>query len=114
MTETTIKINGNTYDFENESFSNSRNWGHKTRLYKNSHLVSEAKRIYLNRTWEVYQYQSCMRDAVYKLITEAETKAIERYKSSNNIKRLSKERREKVLAECKNENKELYTLIEKL
>lgn len=43
-----------------ESFSNSRNWGHKARVYYKNELVEEKKIIYYNRTWERYIYESIM------------------------------------------------------
>lgn len=43
-----------------ETFSNSRNWGHRAKAYYKGQLVAEKKIIYYNRTWERYQFESVM------------------------------------------------------
>ena len=92
----TKKINGNTFEFINEGFSNSRNWGHKTKLYRNDSIypVAENKSIYLNRTWESYRFQSCMRGCVYNLIDSRKEVLKSEYKDNNNIKRMTKKHNE--------------------
>jgi len=94
-------INNNNYEFVNESFNTYRNWGHKTKLYKNSQLISEGKCIYLNRTWEAYQYQSVMRVAIDNLMEEEVKDLISDYKESKNIKRLSKDTKEMLIRDYK-------------
>ncbi len=94
-------LNGNEYTFINESFSNSRNWGHKTKLFKNNDLVAENKAIYLNRTWEAYQYQSSMKSCVYNLIDAEIVKSKLNYKKVNEIKRMTKKHQEIFEGICK-------------
>lgn len=113
MRDRAIKIGNNNYEFENESFSNYRNWGHKTRLYLNRYLISENKCIYLNRTWESYQFQSCMKGAVYNLIEEEFENLILNYKTENNVKRLKSSVKEELRSEFENKN-ELFKVIRKL
>jgi hypothetical protein len=110
----TIEIGKNTYTFENESFSNSRNWGHKTRLYLNGILISENKSIYLNRTWESYQYQSCMQGAVHNYLDRELEFAIRSYKEANGIKRLTHERKQEVQKAFNKEYGDLQVLLHEL
>jgi hypothetical protein len=105
---------GNVYEFINESWSTSRSWGHKTRLYINNNYVDDNKVSYLNRTWESYQYQSCMQDLIDKRIKNTLTDAINDYKALHNIKRLNKELRGRVEVKFKEDNSELYEVLDKL
>lgn len=106
-------INNNTYEFANKSFSNYNNWGHTSKLFKNNYLMSENKSIYLNRTWESYEYQSCMKGCVYNLIDEELKELVSNYKSSNGISRLSKEKRQEIVADYESHS-ELYELLKLL
>ena len=84
----TIKLGINTYEFRSKSFDNYRNWGHTSTLYKNGEEVGFAKAIYLNRTWESYQYQSVMMSALYNYKDELLNKEKDNFKVCNDIKRL--------------------------
>lgn len=108
-----FSINDNEYEFINDSFSNSRNWGHTTRLLKNGREISNQKSIYYNRTWESYQYQSCMKGSVYDLIDIEFAKVISECKITNGIKRMAADVRTK-LQEDFEHNSELFTLLQKL
>jgi hypothetical protein len=108
-----IKVNENTYLFVNEGFSNSRNWGHKTRLFKNNHEISSKKIIYLNRTWEAYEFQSCMKCAIDILIAEELSEKINKFKEDNDISRLKKELREALTTKYKRDS-ELCIVLGKL
>jgi hypothetical protein len=68
---------------------------HKSKLYFNGELLSEARASYLNRTWESYTYQTVMKDAVRNAI-ENEILA---EKSKRQIKRLTKSLRETIETE---------------
>ena len=82
-------INDNEYILVNESWSNSRAWGHRTILFRNGVELAENKVRYYNRTWECYQYQTCMKGCVRQLIDERAERLKERFKDTNNIQRFS-------------------------
>ena len=107
-------INDSEYIFFNESWSVGMRWGHKTTLHENGVEITEARARYYNRTWEAYQYQSVMKNAVYKLINELLFYAIVKYKFENNIKRLTQEKKEIVKTQLKKDNADLYELRDKL
>lgn len=113
ITKTTS--NGTEFRFVCESWSNSRAWGHRVKLYTGTNYapIADAKIIYYNRTWESYQYQSCMCAAVDQARSEREALLLSRYKEDHNIKRLTKERRAQVLEhdEYWNTLNELYKMI---
>ncbi len=79
----------------NNTYKSSRNgFSHTSRLYNYDKLISEAKCNYINRTWEVYPFQSSMRQAVAKAI-DNEIKTI---KDQIGIKRLTKEKQAEIEA----------------
>lgn len=114
MKRTVETSKGNVYEFINESWSRGGRWGHKTRLYVNNNYIDDNKVTYLNRTWESYPFQSCMKDLIYKRIKDTLVDAINEYKALHNIKRLSKELRQRVEVKFKQDNSELYEVIDKL
>jgi len=107
-------IGKNKYQFINESFSNYRNWGHKTRLFKNNVFLNNAKCIYLNRTWESYPYQSVMKKCLSDYISTMLDDYFAEYKKANNIKRLSSLKKEPLIVIFKKDNKEIFELYKKL
>ena len=89
MTIREIKVNGNKYQFCNEAWSNSNGWGHRTILLRNGYQLNENKVRYLNRTWERYEFQSCMQGCIYPLIEQRKAELKEQFKAYKNITRLS-------------------------
>ena len=114
MRELTKIINGKEYNFINESFSNYRNWGHKSKLYLDNILVGENKSIYLNRTWEEYPYQSCMKGIIYNLLDEKLQESFNKYREEHNKKRLAKEIKEELEVKLRESQKDLYELLNSL
>ena len=98
-----ILINGKKYEFINY-FANTRNgFKHSCEMYIDNSTYPSASGVchYLNRTWEKYTYQSVMRCTLNNYITEQIADAIFEYKTSNNLQRLSKNKREKISTETK-------------
>ena len=83
------KINKNKYTFINEGWSNSNGWGHRSVLFKNNYQIAENKIRYINRTWEQYEFQSCMQGCVYPLIENRKSELKERFKEEKNITKLT-------------------------
>jgi hypothetical protein len=79
-------------EFVNNYGATRSGFYHKSKLYFNGELLSEARASYLNRTWEAYTYQSVMKQAVRNAI-ESEVLA---EKSKRQIKRLTKSLRETI------------------
>lgn len=113
ITKTTS--NGTRFEFVCESWSNSRAWGHRVKLYTGDNYapIAEAKLRYYNRTWESYQYQSCMFAAVDNARNEREAEYLAQYKKATGRKRLTKEQRAQALErdEYWNTLNELYKMI---
>ena len=95
---------GNKIELVNESWSTSRNWGHKTNVIVNGYDYGEYKVKYYNRTWEMYHFQSCMRGAIAKVMRYNITRYLENYKYTNNITRFKKGQREELIKEYKESN----------
>ena len=95
---------GNKIELVNESWSTSKNWGHKTNVIVNGYDYGKYKVRYYNRTWESYTFQSCMSGAIAKVMRYNITRYLENYKYTNNITRFKKGQREKLIAEYKESN----------
>lgn len=80
-------INGNKWTFACHYWETTNKWGHEVRLHRNGYEVAKARIRYYNRTWESYQYRSCMLKAVETLQRKAHEVAIERWKAENDKSR---------------------------
>lgn len=80
-------------EFKNEYKSTRSGFQHISKLYLNNELLTVAKCNYINRTWEVYSFQSSMKKAVSQAI-ESE---ISQEKIKRGIKRLTKELKENIV-----------------
>ena len=78
------------FTFVCRTWSNSRAWGHEVNLYQNNSWIGSARITYLNRTWESYEYQSCMRKVVRELMDSIEVEAKGTFKEVNGLSRLTK------------------------
>lgn len=103
------KINKNNYEFVNEGWCNSTGWGHRSVLFKNGHQISENKIKYLNRTWEQYEFQSCMYGCVYPLIEKRKSELKESFKEKKGITKLT-QKYEKEYAKYLKQDDELKEL----
>lgn len=109
-------INENKYQLVNEYWETSNAWGHKTTIFQNGYEIEQYKCRYYNRTWESYEYQSCMESAVKEVLFKEKNRFIENYKYENNITRFKKGQKEEVIklfdeTEVAKELKELQKVI---
>jgi hypothetical protein len=82
-------------EFKNEYKSSRSGFSHRSLLLDdNGNVMGDAKCNYLNRTWEVYPFQTSMRQAVYNAIENE----IRTQKNLMGIKRLTKEKRAEIEA----------------
>ena len=95
---------GNKIELVNESWSTSRNWGHKTNVIVNGYDYGTYKVTYCNRTWESYAFQTCMSGAVREIIEDNITRYLANYKYTNNITRFKKGQKEELIAKYKENN----------
>lgn len=90
------KINKINYTFNCKTFDNRYNWGHKVQMIVNNRIVSENKIIYYNRTWETFNYQSCMNGAINLYYNDLFNEYITEYKQENGKKRLTQTEKEQL------------------
>lgn len=83
-------INGSEFEFINEGWSTSSAWGHRSVLLYKGISIAEKKIRYYNRTWESYEFQSCMKACVDLAIKEKTEAAKDLYKMINKISRFTK------------------------
>jgi hypothetical protein len=117
MTIRKITVNGNEYEFINESRSTRHGFAHDTTLFKGYYSIGKATCHYLNRTWECYRYQTVMQRCISNIIDSEYEDFIADYKAERNIKRLTAEKRAEAdrdfeaLAEIK-ELREVYKQLD--
>lgn len=112
----TFNLNGNEYVFTNDSGSNRCGFYHRSILYVNGNRKAENKVNYLNRTWEVYRYQTAMKGLVSKLMSDRLDRLEYDFKKANKYRRMTDKRRvdfEKVTSadSLLLEYKELYSKL---
>lgn len=110
-------IDGVKFTLVCESWNTRNSWGHKVILYKNDSVIVGTTRIrYYNRTWESYQYQSAIKNVIYKVIQEIKVAAKKVFLSINNYKVMTKKRLSAFLDFLKQDNtyniyNELYRMF---
>lgn len=90
-----INVNGKRYMFICESWDTRSGFAHGCKMVdmENWTTVSEAKRFYLNRTWECWRYQSAILDAIDKAKSYREARIADRLRDVNGWKNITKKRR---------------------
>lgn len=111
-----ITVNGNEYEFINDSRNTQSGFAHDTTLFKNGRSFGRATAIYYNRTWECYRYQTVMKKCIGAIINEKEEDYISVYKANNGIKRLTAEKRGQAMQKFYEQSyiKELLDVYEQL
>lgn len=102
-------INKNEYTFVCEVWSNYRSWGHRVNLLRNNYEIAEARIRYYNRTWENYEFQTCMLKAIRIIEEHKQTSELEYYKEKTERKRLREAEKQEIYSNCE-ELKELKEL----
>ena len=109
MTIKRFIVGSNEYSFVCEGWSNSKGWGHRVTLIKNIYTMCEAKIKYYNRTWENYEFQTCMLKAISIVEEQKQELELEYYKAKTGRKRLKEAEKQEIYANCE-ELKELQEL----
>lgn len=65
-------------------------WGHRVKLYKDGTEVAKAVIPYYNRTWERYEYESAMREVLYRHKQKLVRQACEWERSTSENGRLTR------------------------
>ena len=91
-----IEIDGKDYLFICESWDTRSGFAHGCRMVdaENWETAAEAKRFYLNRTWECWRYQSVILDAIDKMKGYRAERIADKLRSANGWKNITKKRRE--------------------
>lgn len=94
-----IEVNGKTYEFVNEFGDIRHGFYHKSTLFVSnvegySWYKCENRVNYLNRTWECYRYQTCMKGLVDGLINSRTEKLLHDFKIEKGYGRMTDKRRE--------------------
>lgn len=87
-------INGMEFLFVNEWASTRNGFKHTSTLFINGYEWQKSTCHYINRTWENYAFQTVMLRAIADLMEKIYDRELEHYKNINNIKRLTKAKKE--------------------
>lgn len=88
-----MSINGHHFEFVCEWRSTRSGFAHDCTLFEDGSEIATYTCNYYNRTWECYAYQTVMKSAVNSLRTREKNIALNYWKRTKNIKRLTKERK---------------------
>lgn len=88
-----ITVSEIEFTFVNSWRKNRSGFVHETQLFKGSQKIAFNKSQYYNRTWESYEYQSSMRQAVYCALDEQKSFLVDEYKRSTGKKKLTEEQK---------------------
>ena len=87
-----LNIDGREITFLNAWHGTRSGFMHETEMYIDSWQASDARRYYINRTWERYSYQSVMLEAVFKLQEEEKAREKRRFLEANGFIKMMKHR----------------------
>ena len=108
------EISGHEYIFYN-SFHGTRNgFYHKSELWIDGKLEATEKIGYLNRTWEMCEYETVMKKLVKELQFSIYSDWKKEWKNTNGIKRVTKEKDRIMQKEFETHKPESYVNLEKL
>lgn len=88
--------NGRDWQILAHSESTRTGFRHIAVLLQSGFEIARNVCYYYNRTWEEYRFQSVARGAVHCAIAEREGEILQRYRTKNNLQRMTAKRREEV------------------
>lgn len=88
-----FNIDGREVEFANQFRGTRSGFAHDTTMFVDGHRVAEATCHYINRTWEAYEYQTVMVNAVYYRIEELRQYAKDRFMKAKGYKKLTANRK---------------------
>ena len=90
----TINMDGKRYEFICRSWGTRSGFAHGAEIIdmENYTIMARAKRFYLNRTWECWDFQSAILDAIEKAKSYREEAIKDRMKEVNGWKKMNGER----------------------
>lgn len=96
--EKTITVDGKRFEFVCHSWGTRNGFAHGAEMIdmENYTIMAEAKRFYLNRTWECWDFQSAILDAIEKAMGYRSEKIKGRLRDVNGWKNITKSRKEEL------------------
>lgn len=93
-----ITVDGKRYEFICRSWGTRSGFAHGAEMIdmENYTIMAEAKRFYPNRTWECWDFQSAILDAIEKAKGYRKARIADRLRDVNGWKNITKKRREEL------------------
>lgn len=90
----TITVDGKRFGFVCRSWGTRHGFAHGCEMIdmETCTIMTEAKRFYLNRTWECWDFQSTIEDAVEKAMGYRRERIADRLRDVNGWKNITKKR----------------------
>lgn len=89
----TFNVCGKNVVLDAYSWSTRYSWGHTAELTVDGVNKVTCKIRYLNRTWEAYQYQAVLKNAMWEYMLVIQKEEEDAYKKKLGLKRMSKKAR---------------------
>lgn len=114
----TYEVDGQEYNFKCQYYEVSGSnqaslWGHEVDFKIDYQTVSSAKCSYYNRTWETWEFQTCMLNALSNYMKSIENTIYDNGRQTYSVRNLSKDKKDKLLSENTSYQtlKKLYDMI---
>lgn len=114
----TYEVDDQEYNFKCQYYEVSGSnqaslWGHEVEFKIDYQTVSFAKCSYYNRTWETWEFQTCMLNALSNYMKSIENTVYDNGRQTYNVKKLSKDKKDQLLDENTSYKslKKLYDMI---
>lgn len=114
----TYEVDGQEYNFKCQYYEVSGSnqaslWGHEVEFKIDYQTVSFAKCSYYNRTWETWEFQTCMLNALSNYMKSIENTVYDNGRQTYNLRNLSKDKKDQLLGENTSYQtlKKLYDMI---
>lgn len=104
------------WEIVNEAGWTRNGFYHRSVLIWRGHDRNEAKLHYINRTWECYEFQSSMEQAVYNEMELIRNNELKHWKEMMGVKKMTKDKKERFEKYLKENNtlKEFELMLEEL
>lgn len=89
-----VQIGNKEFEFVNESGNTRHGFYHESVLLLNGYQLGKNRCNYLNRTWECYRYQSCMKELVHDLIADRENTLLSHFKELKGYSKMTQNRKD--------------------
>lgn len=101
----TISFEGHEIEFRNEYKESRNGFSHTSELFIDGEYAGKETVHYINRTWERYDFQCSMKQAVGISMGNEQARIMDKFKEERGLKRISKKYLEELDTVLKNDER---------